>query len=187
MPEGSNYHATRSALGQRRTRQGTDDSWTRRLYLRQPSANKQRRIPNRSGCATGCCTSAPGSRSPDGAASCTSPEPGRGPKRSRPRSRSSTRSPPPPADHQPPRDTPQQTPGHPPRSPLPRTPPNHLGVPAETPSRPRSQADMPLPPTQSDRNWPRESPSDAYCTIGARRAISRSSQAHRACRSLRMK
>jgi hypothetical protein len=89
-------------------------------------------------------------------------------------SRISRRFPPPSANHQPPRDTPQQTPGHTPRSPLPRTPPNHLGVPAETPCRPRSQADMPLPPTQSDRKWPRESPSDAYCTIGASAAFARS-------------
>ena len=40
---------------------------------------RARRTPNRNGCATGCCTSPPGSRSPDAKPSCTSPRPGRGP------------------------------------------------------------------------------------------------------------
>ena len=57
-------------------------------------------------------------------------------------------------------------PGHRPRPPLPRTPPNHPGVSAETPRRPRSQPDPPVLPTPVTRKWPRESPSDAYCTIG---------------------
>ena len=52
------------------------------------------RRPNRNGCATGCCTSPPGSRSPAAKQNCISPQHGHGPKRSKPQLRNSTRSPP---------------------------------------------------------------------------------------------
>ena len=93
-------------------------------------------------CATGCCTSPPGSRSPAAAASCTSPHAWPWtealkaafeklktlPAASRlntARRRHHVRADPP---------------GHRPRSPLPRTTPNHHGISAETPRRPRFTA-----------------------------------------------
>jgi hypothetical protein len=67
------------------------------------------RPPSPSGCATDCCTSRPGWRSPPAKPSCTSPRPGRGPKRSKPRLRDSRRSRSRLPEHQPLADTIEQT------------------------------------------------------------------------------
>ena len=136
--------------------------WTQALVLDGELAKAE---PN--GCATGFCTSPPDSRSPDAAQSCTYPQPGHGPRRSRLRSRSSRRSRPPPADHHPPRHHPRADPRPPaaitaeqkPR----RTPTDR---PERRAARTDTAPDRPRPVTHPSKPAARSHPG-TYCTIRA--------------------